>query len=357
MLDMHEVDRLIAEGTVKATRHPSLSLTIYNYTAACQYDRRWCDVSKVCRGLILADDGSVVARPFPKFFNMEEHSRSEIAYSKPFRVTEKLDGSLGVLYPADDGWAIATRGSFTSEQAERATRILRTAYAGFSPLPGLTYLFEIIYPQNRIVVDYGTREDLVLLTVIDTATGRDVDDPSGWPGPCAATFDVSCHPRDVMDSLNLTDDGNSEGVVLRFDWPKTGPQFRVKVKLAEYKRLHRLLTMTSSKTIWEALSLGQDLTDLAERVPDEFHQWLRDTIAEFQGKHAEIDRSVREEFAAVRSIVGDGDRKAFAQEAVKRDSRAFLFKLLDGHPIDEMIWRQLKPEYSRPFRGQDESVA
>jgi hypothetical protein len=30
--------------------------------------------------------------------------------------------------------------------------------------PGTTPLFEIVYPSNRIVVDYGDRRELVLLT-------------------------------------------------------------------------------------------------------------------------------------------------------------------------------------------------
>src|SRR5438874_2440055 len=117
------IEKLIDEGVVRATRHPSLPLTIYNYTAKCQYDQLWSDVTRVCRGLIIDDNGTVVARPFPKFFNMDEHSRSDIVFSKAFTITEKVDGSLGVLYPSGDGWAIATRGSFTSGQAVKATEI------------------------------------------------------------------------------------------------------------------------------------------------------------------------------------------------------------------------------------------
>ena len=34
-----------------------------------------------------------------------------------------------------------------------------------------TYLFEIIYPSNRIVVDYGSSRRLVLLAAVHTQTG------------------------------------------------------------------------------------------------------------------------------------------------------------------------------------------
>ena len=92
--------------------------------------------------------------------------------NEPFEVYEKLDGSLGILYWLGDEPYIATRGSFESPQAQIATELLR-AY----DLSGLdrrrTYLFEIIYPENRIVVNYDDRRELVLLAIIDTATGRE----------------------------------------------------------------------------------------------------------------------------------------------------------------------------------------
>jgi RNA ligase len=356
-MDFDAIPRLLEAGLVKAERHEHLPLTIYNYTASCQYARAWCPTSRACRGLIVEDGGRIVARPFPKFHNLEEHSRSEIAFSKPFTVTEKLDGSLGVLYPSDGGWSIATRGSFKSVQAQRATRLLRERYSDFVPRAGVTYLFEIIFPENRVVVNYGDREELVLLAMIDTETGRDLDGQDGWPGPVARRYDATCKPRDVAEALGLPNDGNTEGVVLRFDWPKQGPHFRVKVKLSEYVRLHRILFGCSTKTVWEALSQGNSLDELAERVPDEFHNWLRATIADLTGRYEAMDHEARAEFDRVRALVGDtADRKTFAMEAVKSPRRALLFKLLDGHPIAEMIWKELRPEYARPFKVQGEDV-
>src|SRR2546421_157870 len=85
----------------------------------------------------------------------------------------------------------------------------------------------------------------------------------------------------LVAAFALVDDGSAEGVVLRFDWPSSGPQTRVKVKLAEYKRIRKLLFLTSEKTVWEALSAGSDISEVADRMPDEFHAWLRETVARF----------------------------------------------------------------------------
>jgi RNA ligase len=97
-------------------------------------------------------------------------------------VYDKLDGSLGILYFYDDKPYIATRGSFTSEQAERANKIFQKKYSHLHFNKEHTYLFEIIYPENRIVVDYGAKEDLILLAVLDTETGKDLELPD-WKCP------------------------------------------------------------------------------------------------------------------------------------------------------------------------------
>ena len=128
-----------------------------------------------CRGLIARGDGTIVARPFPKFFNLDEIiARGESLPAEDFEVFDKLDGSLGILYHDSAGHPrIATRGSFLSEQAARGTGLLREKYGDLRFDPACTYLFEIIYPENRIVVDYAGLTDLVLLAVIDTDSGAE----------------------------------------------------------------------------------------------------------------------------------------------------------------------------------------
>ncbi len=354
----HEnIQPLIEAGTVKATRHPSAPLTIYNYTAVCQYESRWCDVSRACRGLILHDDGTIVARPFPKFHNREEHAEDDPVFAFPFTVSEKMDGSLGILYHDGAQYAVATRGSFISTQAAKATQMLAEQYPEFQPQPGLTYLFEIIFPGNRIVVNYGSRSELVLLAVIDNTTGRDVDDVCGWPGSVTRSFDASCSPSEVIASLGLVDDGNTEGVVLRFDYPAAGQQMRVKVKLDEYKRLHRLMTMTTTRTVWEALSTGAGFGELLDRVPDEFHAWLTETIADLNSQYTAIEAEAQTAFASISTAVGTTNRKAFAELATKTVLPQLMFLMLDGRDYSQAIWKQLRPEASMPFKEQSEAVA
>lgn len=110
-------------GDVRAVYHEGLVL--FNYTQQCQYAGRWNWFEQQSRGLILnATTGEIVARPFPKFFNLGECTPAlgaTIDY-----ITEKWDGSLGILYRHNDEYKIATRGSFTGEQAQWATDFLKT---------------------------------------------------------------------------------------------------------------------------------------------------------------------------------------------------------------------------------------
>lgn len=54
----------------------------------------------------------------------------------------------------------------------------------------MTVLVEIVYPANRIVLDYGGLDDLILLGAVDIATGRTFGPGAvpGWPRPVIDSF-------------------------------------------------------------------------------------------------------------------------------------------------------------------------
>src|ERR1700683_3484778 len=159
------LDDMLEQGYIRQQFHPGEPLAILNYTEKAQFDRVWNDATRQCRGLLYKVFGQeVVARPFPKFFNYGEEDVHHSYYHTPVTVTDKLDGSLGILYPVGHyGWAIATRGSFTSPQALHGTAKLQEYLKTWEPADGSTYLFEIIYPANRIVCNYYDTDDLFLL--------------------------------------------------------------------------------------------------------------------------------------------------------------------------------------------------
>lgn len=353
--DASLLKQMIESRYVRRQPHPELPLFVYNYTPAAQFEHVWNDVTSRCRGLVTDADGFVVARPFAKFFNYAEHDVTELP-TGGVHVTDKLDGSLGILYPTPQGHAVATRGSFSSEQALHATQVWQERYAGrFTPNPRWTMLFEIIYPANRIVVDYDGLDDLVLLGAVDIATGRSVplsDAAEGWPGPVVEEL-----PYDSLhDALAAPQRAGKEGVVVHF----VDADVRVKLKQDEYVRLHRLVTGVSERRIWEALSAGEDLSDWLEAVPDELHDFVTTTRARLLGEYEALHREVYARYDELVDRLGsEWNRRDFALAVQQVDwplARA-LFMVHDAKPVGELVWRQLRPEEHVPLfpRSEDNS--
>jgi RNA ligase len=327
---------MVRDGYVRVQRHPSAPLLIHNYTEKSQFEGVWNPVTLTCRGLISTLDGAVVARPFPKFFNHGQPGAPVVDVTSPVRVTDKADGSLGVLYPdGSGGYAVATRGSFASEQALHATALLRDRYAGWVPPAGCTVLFEIIYPRNRIVIDYGTLDDLVLLGAVDLVTGRTFGPETvpDWPGPVIDSFD---HPT-LAAALAAPPRDGREGLVVWF--PET--DVRVKLKYEEYVRLHRIVTGLSARTVWESID---GLDGLIESLPDEFHDWVRTVAAELRAEIDERLAAIEEAYLSiVDSLPAGWSRKDFALVAARHPLSGALFLRLDGKDCRPKLWQQVRP--------------
>ncbi|MEV6344936.1 RNA ligase [Actinoplanes sp. NPDC051851] len=349
VLDPVALTEAIENGLIRTQRHPSLPFTIYNYTEACQYSSAWTPVTLACRGLVVDAAGRIVARPFAKFFNHDQSQAPALDPAAAVTVTDKADGSLGVIYHDGSGFAVATRGSFASEQARHATELLRTRYACFTPPEGLTVLVEIIYPGNRIVVDYDGLDDLVLLGAVEIATGRTLSPAAvpGWPGPVVETFAYAT----FAEALAAPPRDGREGLVVHF----TEADQRVKIKYADYVRLHRLVTGLTPRTVWEILADGGTLDAMLEPLPDEFHVWARGVAAALT---AEVDtRAAAVEAAYAEIVAGLAEgwgRKEFAAAAVRSPHRGELFKRLDGHDYRPGLWQRVRPSADRAGGGSEE---
>lgn len=341
------------EPLISENVHDLGNLRIWNYTPKCQYERAWDEYTSICRGLITDCHGKVVARPFPKFFNVGETPETEIE-NLPLEVPEiyeKMDGSLGILYFIADKPYIATRGSFSSDQARWATQWIQERSSRFDFKEGYTYLFEIIYPENRIVVDYGGVSALVLLAVINIETGSELDVVEegarlglGTPKKYEGSLPKMLKHAETMP-------GNEEGFVCRYS-----NGFRVKIKGTEYVRLHRLITGFSSKSIWECLMNGQNIEEMLERVPDEFYQWVQKTKRELEAQYFEIEDLAKEDYRTVIKELGDGwSRKELALAFQKCEYPSLLFSIFDAKDYKTQIWRMLKPKYELPFKKDDDA--
>lgn len=360
---------------------------IANYGPDVQFSRKWTPETLASRGLIYNErTKEIISRGFPKFFNWDDASQP-FPRSGSVIKSDKFDGSLGILYAGPDGeLAIATRGSFISEQAVHATKVFHDLTDQTPELyhqayeliaQNLTPVFEIIYPENRIVVDYGSADSLVLLDVIDNATGMSqiMDFTSfDWPEKAEKTILTG----GFYDTIASSVPDDEEGYVLY--WPHTG--FRCKVKGANYIRLHSVLTETSSRDLWRhmavhankdriskpnmwANALGIDpkvatgilakhedwLSDMIKDVPDEFYGWIRRTMETIEYV---VDKYVTYGRKAAREILQEaGDDTQYRWHLSKHYENGGVFlKYANTGNDNDLVWAAWKyafPAFEKPF--------
>jgi len=356
-----ELDAQVTEGMVKISPHPSGALRILNYTKRAQYTPElWNHVTDQCRGLIVDNNDRIVARPFAKFWNLNDPRHPEtLAENLPAYapvLTRKMDGSLGIGYQFDGLWHVATRGSFVSEQAEWASAWLAANSTPVWP-EGWTPLFEIVYPENQIVVRYSF-SGLVLLALVNIETGEEasyaelVEHGARNSIPVVEMFD---HP---LEEAAIEDVANEEGYVAT--WARAGmPPLRCKIKYGNYVRLHRLLTGTNAVTVWEMLRDGLDVATLTTDVPDEFRVWIDAMIARFVEGFREIEAAARvamDAYSGGRDFKDVEQKKAFALwvQAGQKELAPILFAMSNGKSYDGIIWKMIRPRGDEPPYKSDE---
>lgn len=369
MITKDTLKQYVADGWLIKQSHPTLPLSIYNYSQATQYAAKWDEVTLACRGLITDDEtGKVIVKPFSKFFNYEEMP-NEVPWttSEYMYVQEKMDGSLGILFNYQGEWIMSTRGSFTSEQAIRGMEILKSKYILDVFEPSVAYICEIIYPENRIVVNYTEERIVFLGAVINwTFTGWKESDWNELHWTTAqAYFKMSGIKKcDIVETkqifrehlghnlyqeLKNLNTENKEGYVLRFHPSNT----RVKIKFEDYVKLHHVLTNCSSYDIWENLrTFGKLPEAFLTDVPDEFYEWVKKIETMLNQQY---DLTLRIHMAHTSSILRDGmlTQKEVAERVLelKDVNHGLIFSIANGktEKIRETIWKMIKPEYEKPF--------
>lgn len=330
---------MILQNYVKVNKHPEHDLYIYNYTQNAQFERVWNEITINCRGIVLDANNNIIARPFPKFFNLGE-MENQILPDTTFEVFDKMDGSLGILYWMNDAPFIASRGSFSSDQSDKGNEMLHGKYKDSWPLldKSKTYLFEIIYPENRIVLDYGKSEELVLLAIIDTQSGEEFPlEDIGFP--IVQKFDGV---KDIK-TLSALNQNNKEGFVIKY-----ANNFRVKIKFEEYIRLHRIITQISNLNIWEFLKDNKPFDEILEQVPDEFFNWVKQTKADLERDYKIIEDKCRTDFKILET------RKETAFYFQTCPYPKVLFSMLDEREYSEIIWKLIRPKFEKPFNTEEE---
>jgi RNA ligase len=350
-----KLNSLIDEGYVRFQSHPTEDLYIYNYTDVCQFDRIWNDVTLYTRGLILNVNYELISRPFKKFFNLSELESEyvpDVEMTNEYLIQDKMDGFMGICYIDSYGYPwIASRGSFTSEQAQKANQILYQKYT-IDEREKLkqnsqeyTYIFEIIYPKQQhnvgLVVDYNDIEDLYLIAIIDKQTGEDLMLNHVKNKPVQMELLYIGFPRveefninhDTLSELTQLNWNNAEGLVIKFNTDEY-----VKIKFEEYVRKFNIINTFTYKKIIDEVIYGdiQSIYTLLDDI-DQFNRaFIEDKIKEIENKYNTIKTQVLEDAVNLHKEINQQIQRN-NREDTKKTFAEYLFNKIDHYDYKQII--------------------
>ena len=354
----HLLQNLENLGYVRSVKHNTLPLIVWNYTPACQFEKKWADypLLRQCRGLVTDLEGNIVSHPLLKFHNWEElHPSERPCAGDKIEITLKMDGSLLIVSRYKGQLIFNTRGSFYSDQAIAAEKLFYELYDPTWIDEGVTYLFEFVSPENKIVVQY-LKSDLIHLARIETATGKDL--PRDKRFHCVEVYKLNggVFGEELYVLFKSMEDNfvNKEGLVIRQVIDEPRQNFRMKLKTQDYIKLHRIVTGVSNKTVWEYLRDGKSFEDIIEIVPDEFNEWLKATKVSLELRYLGIESRAKYAYDCVKGL---DSRKDQAIELMNnhKELSGIVFKMIDGSDYSGSIWNMIKPDrFVQPFSNKGE---
>jgi RNA ligase len=273
----YNLDEALIMVCESKTRPELSNLVLLNYhpTAAFRNADKWLGIELVSRGLIIEKGtGKLISFPFIKFFNYSELSADfDIKNDDILSIDYKEDGSLGICFFYNDNWHVVTHGSMDSEQGKKATEILRNKNTELLD-KNFTYMVEIIYPENRVVTDYGDMQDLIFLgkqslsleTDISVTVERGIFAEKSHTGFNDKFLSTPSAVSGILDFCKNNTDYNFEGFVVTL---KNGR--KIKFKTDAYLAVHKVRFSINKEHVKNLMLSGsQLLLEFKEALPNEF---------------------------------------------------------------------------------------
>lgn len=316
-------------------------------TGDAETDRRYA-ILRECRGLVMSkNNGTTLARRYPKFFNVNEKEFTQahvIPWHEDHWLLDKLDGSMITPFTTDrrgpDDMAWGTKKGETDVSKPVVDFVdARPNYRRFAQAmigQGATPIFEWCSRKQKIIIDYPS--DRLVLTGVRT---MDTGTLMAYPDmvETAGRFDVEvvrAREGRVSDVASFLEDIGAcvgeEGVIVRWS-----DGHMVKVKGRWYTLIHRSKELLQfEKDVW-ALILDGNRDDLTAMMDQEDRARVQEFRAAFEAKAIERGRVLAEKVEEARHRLC-GDKKRFAAEMATYHNpmeRTVMFAIWDGaSPFD-----------------------
>lgn len=343
--------KAVEDGYVRVQYHPKLPLAILNYTEKTQFEGRWDDTTRRCRGLVVAwdifsEEMKIIIESPQKFFNHNEEHAPDISGWKfdDMWVSEKLDGYyISIRNDSQYGLIVTSRGAFDSVYALLARGLLYR----WQDLPQNTNFFcelcATIEGDEGVIVTKHPETKLVCWGVNDRVPTQ--SDPMGWPYEIAKEV--------TQPQLAEYMRGDVEGVVI-FN-KNTGE--RIKFKTDWYIKMHRLVSNCTFRRTLDIVCGGGQIGGATETTyTDKSGEECTIQISALPEEHlrqmCEWEKQIRAEFLRVSLLVSDDyleykDRTP-KEYALESQSEPYIKSLVfrrfkgDGADMDEAVWKTVR---------------
>lgn len=340
-VDLAVMQGLIDRRLVKARRSDNLTVADYFErrlrTVPLTVEER--NLLSQIRGVIYNNEtGEIVSRPFPRFRDLESDDNLP---EGNVTVTDKIDGTLGIMYWKDGEPRLATRSSFEDSidrnTGEMRTRLsdantLLTEYTrqlggSFSFNPDYTYLWEIVDPDYKHVVDYGDQKKIVLLGIVDTQTGRNMP----LPNPEDVPFEViQPLPVNTTEELHSLVEGrpNTEGVVILDN--TTGRRSRMKSQ--EYLWKYSIARGEVAEKLWTHMKNNGTIEDFVDQVPETARDAMAPLVETYARQYTDARTYVDQ--------LADSVKNGVEERGWDYGSRFYVMKYIDDNP-DARLYKEV----------------
>jgi hypothetical protein len=317
-------------------------------------DAGWTANNLNFRSIVIdKNTNEVLSNSFPKFFN---EGQSPELYPDPLKfndleIIEKIDGSTLILDYVDGVYSMRTRGIINYITQVNSTDFdeLFVKYPLALDLsksnPNITFLFEIVTPNNRIVIDYGDKVDFYFIGGVNKKNGElltesaldKIADAYSLKRPKRYDFNNIDDLREIVKNWK-----SGEGVVVTYN----KGQNKIKIKSDKYCFLHRIMSgLCSKKNILDKfIELGfptyLEFFKFYETEFDyEIAEKIKDDMLLVVNAYNRVLDSLKKINKFVDGLRGESfGRKEQAVEITKHwsDWRAGVaFKILDNKEIEE----------------------
>lgn len=288
-----------------------------------------------CRGLLFdKETGQIIRRPYHKFFNVNERSdshQSKINFANKHCVLDKLDGSMlsPFICKGNIHWGTRMGVTDVADQTQQFLA-LHPEYNTMCVLliqNGHTPMFEWCSRKQRIVLDYGHEDQLVLTGIRNMITGEYWDKfqednlASMYGIPTVRSFESKNNIQELIEHTRGLE--NTEGFVIRFE---NGDMF--KIKCDWYCQLHKTLEHIVHEKDVIRLILDEKLDDVKAILPEDRIKSL-DKFSNilYAGISALTNKVVWSTIELYDNH--NGSRKDFALAVKDMKEKNFMFKALD----------------------------